>query len=116
MTNFAFNKSSFDIKNFNLLIEDYCLTHKLGQAAILNMQLICEEFLSNILFPNNEKEVNFSISERDNDKILSFCYIGPDYLKNISDASFLSLKLLRSKTKAINSKTQENKTTVEFVV
>ncbi len=116
MTNFAFDKSSFNIKNFNLLVEDYCLTHKLGQAATLNMQLICEEYLSNILFPNNDKEVNFSITERDNNTVLSFSYNGPDYMKNINDTSFLSLKLLRNRTKDIKTTTQDNRTTIEFVV
>ena len=109
-------KNDILIKGINAIADNYCSENNIEKANVLKIQLVCEEFLTNILFPNFVDEVEFLISKQDSDIVISFSYEGENYMNKINDAAFLALKLLKNKTKDIITETKDNKTTVQFVI
>ena len=114
--NIVFDKRSYDIEKVNSQLEEYCAEKGIDNSTLLKMQLISEEFLSNILFPNFDGEVKILIFLRDKDKVLTFEYSGIDYMKNVNEETIISLKLLEKQTEDIITKTIGDTTTVSFVV
>ncbi len=115
--NIVFDKSSYDIETVNSQLKDYCAEKAIDNAALLKMQLISEEFLTNILFPNFDGEVKILIFLKDNKKVLTFEYKGADYMKNINDTTIISHKLLEKQTEEINTtSTMSGYTVVSFVI
>ena len=111
-----FNKRNYDIVQVNSKLKDYCAEKDIDDAALLKMQLISEEFLSNILFPNFDGEVEILIFLKDKNKVLTFEYSGVDYMKNINEATIISHKLLEKQTEEIISTTINGVTTVSFII
>ena len=116
METLTFTKINFDNKTTNDFIENFYNKNNIEKNSLLNVQLVNEEFLSNILFPNYDKDADFYISKEDEGIILSYSYEGDNYMKQINDRTILSLKLLQSKTKGILSKNKGNKTIITFVI
>jgi len=114
--NIVFDKRNYDIAKVNSQLEEYCREKGIDNSALLKMQLISEEFLSNILFPNFNGEVTILIFLKNNDKVLTFEYSGVDYMKNVNEETIISLKLLEKQTENIITKTIGDITTVSFVV
>ena len=114
MNKLIFKKNDINTKELNAIIKDYCENSNILTSNLFNIQLICEEFLFNILFPNYSGEVEFSVMQENNLLIMRFIYDGEDYLNKINNSSFLSLKLIKSKSRKIESSTENKKTTVEF--
>lgn len=112
----VFNKNSFNIDNVNSELKNFCLTNNIANENLLKMQLVCEEFLSNILFPNFENDVSLTVYRHDEDTILSFAYLGNDYMNKINELTMISLKILENETKEITSNTKDNKTIVNFII
>ena len=97
-------------------LEEYCSEKGIDNSTLLKMQLISEEFLSNILFPNFDGEVQILIFLKDKNKILTFEYSGIDYMKNVNEVTIISLKLLEKQTEKIITETIGDVTSVSFVV
>ena len=116
MEKLTFDKNSFVMEKIKSLTEKYCAENNLRNDDVLKIQLVCEEFLTNILFPEFDKNVDFVIYRRDNATILTFEYEGRDFMNDVNDESFLALKILKNKTKSIKSETSGNKTSVKFEV
>jgi len=116
MESFTFNKTDFDINKFNLMIENYCKENDILDEISFNIQLICEEFLSNILFPNFDGEVEIFIIKRKEGIVVSFVYADVDFMNKINEQTILSLKILRNKTQKILTENLNNKTIVKFIV
>ena len=114
--NIIFDKHSYNIEKVNLQLKDYCAEQGIDDAALLKMQLISEEFLANILFPNYDGEVKILIFLKGKNKVLTFEYTGIDYMKNISEAIIIPHKLLERQTEEIITKTIGDVTTVSFVI
>ena len=114
--NIVFNKRNYNIETVNSQLKEYCAEKGIDDAALLKMQLISEEFLANILFPNFEGEVKILIFLKDKNKVLTFEYEGADYMKNINNETYISHKLLEKQTEDIITKTINNITTVSFIV
>ena len=70
MKEVAFSKNDFDVKKINSVIENYCNENNVNEEDVLKVQLVCEEFLSNILFPNFAGEVTFLLDKADNKLML----------------------------------------------
>lgn len=116
MEKLTFNKNEAVMEKINSVTEKYCSENGFNNEYILKLQLVCEEFLTNILFPEFDKNVDFSVSRQNNSTVLTFEYAGADFMNNINDDSYLALKLLKNKTKNIKSETSENKTVVQFEI
>lgn len=116
MVDFILNKNNFNMNDINSKIDDYAKTNNISIDKISKMQVVIEEFLANILFPNFEDETLLSFSKYNNNIVISFSYTGKDFMNKITDESFLSLKLIESKTSSIKSNTKDNKTIVEFTI
>ena len=116
MDELVFNKNNFNIKELNSIIEQFCNDNSMNKEKVLNLQLVAEEFLSNILFPNFDKDVSFLVSLSEGNVILSFEYEGVNFMNKINEQTILSLKILRNKAKEIISDTKDNKTNIKFVV
>ncbi len=114
--NIVFDKRSYNIETVNSQLQQYCGEKGISGAALLKMQLISEEFLTNILFPNFEGEVKILIFLKGKNKVLTFEYEGADYMKNINDKTFISHKLLEKQTEDIITTTIDGVTTVSFVI
>ena len=114
--NITFNKLTYNIDKINSQLKDYCDKKDISNTALLKMQLISEEFLTNILFPNFDGEVKISIFPKDKNIVLSFEYEGADYMKNINETTIISHKLLEKQTDEIITTTTDNITTVSFVI
>ena len=114
--NIAFDKRNYDIVKVNSQLEEYCSEKGIDNSTLLKMQLISEEFLSNILFPNFDGEVKILIFLKDEGRVLTFEYSGADYMKNVNEATVISLKLLEKQTKNIITKTIGDITSVSFAV
>ena len=115
--NIVFDKRSYDIETVNSQLKDYCAEEGVDNSALLKMQLISEEFLANILFPNFDGEVKILIFKKDTNKVLTFEYKGADCMKNINEATIISHKLIEKQTKKINTTTTVNGVTaISFVI
>lgn len=112
----TFNKSGFDIEKINSEFKSFCTLNNIRNDVLIRMELVNEEFLSNILFPNYENEIKLSVFQKDNDAVLSYEYSGVDYMNKINETTVVSLKIIQNKTKDIISNTQNGKTTVSFIV
>ena len=80
------------------------------------MQLVCEEFLTNILFPNFQENFELAMRKEDAGVVLSFNYAGLDFMNKINDVTFLAQKIIDNKAKSSKSTTKDNQTVVEFVI
>ena len=116
MADFTAEKNTFDMHKLSSELEEYCRVHKIGGYEFSKIQLIAEEYLANILFPNFSGTAEISISQSDESLIISFSYNGADYMNKITDASFLSLKILQNKTKEMKSFEKDGRTFAEFVI
>ena len=114
--NIVFDKLNYDIEKVNSQLEKYCIEKGIDETALLKMQLISEEFLSNILFPYFDGEVKILIFLKGDDKVLTFEYSGNDYMKNVNETTIISLKLLEKQTEKIITQTIGDITSVSFVV
>ena len=115
--NIVFNKRSYDIEKVNSQLKEYCIEQGVDSSSLLKMQLISEEFLTNILFPKFDGEIKILIFRKDPDKVLTFEYQGADCMKNVSEETIISHKLLEKQTKKINIATSmSGTTTVSFVI
>lgn len=116
MLNLTFNKDSFDIEKINAELKKFYSQNNLDKEKLLTIELICEEFLSNILFPNFDGEIKMSVSQKDGDLVLSFEYKGINFMNKINEKTIISHKIFRSKTKDIISDTTVNNTSISFVI
>ena len=116
MINLTFNKNSYDINSINSQLELFCNQNEINREKISKTQLICEEFLSNILFPNYENEVTLSVIQNQENVEISFAYSGDDYLNKVNKSSILSLKILQNQAKEVISNSQNNITNIRFIV
>ena len=116
MADFTVEKNKFDMRELSSQIEKWLCKDNVNSYDLSKVHLVIEEYLSNILFPNFDGEVKFSISRNNNDFILIFSHRGNDYMNKITDNSFLSFKILDSKTKEKHSYTKDGITTVEFIL
>ncbi len=112
----TFEKRNYDIAVVNSQIESYCKEKDISDDALLKMQLISEEFLSNILFPNFDGEVTILFFLKDKNRVLSFEYSGADFMKKINETTIISHKLLEKQAKDIISTTIGDITTVSFII
>ena len=65
MDELVFNKNNFNIKELNSIIEQFCNNNSMNKEKVLNLQLVAEEFLSNILFIlNSFKKTSNKFSNR----------------------------------------------------
>ena len=112
----SFNKSSFDIEKINAGFKSFCSDNNLSNDELLKLELINEEFLSNILFPNYDGEVKLSIVKNDSCVMLSFEYSGADFMNKITDITIVSLKILQNKTKDIITNRSNGQTIVNFIL
>ena len=110
--NIIFDKRNYDVETINLQLKTYCDKEDISNASLLKMQLISEEFLANILFPNFDGEVKMLIKNN----TLIFEYTGVDYMNAISESTIISHKILEKQAQEINSTTLDNVTTVSFVI
>ena len=116
MADLTFTKNGFNIENINSVIDNFCTSNNIHSENSFKMQLICEEFLSNILFPNFEGDVEFLINSKDSNTLMTFKYQGADFMNKINETTMLSLKILQNKAKEVNSSTENGITKVEFLV
>ena len=114
--NIVFSKHDYNIDIINSELKEYCEEKGIDKPSLLKMQLISEEFLSNILFPNFDGQVKILIFLKNENKVLTFEYTGKDYMNNINEATVISLKLLEKQTQEIISETIDGITTVSFVI
>ena len=114
--NIVFDKNGYDIEKINSQLQVYCKEQGIDSNALLKMQLISEEFLTNILFPNYSDEVKILIFLKNENKVLTFEYAGEDYMNNVNETTIISLKLLEKQTDKIISQTVNGITTVSFVI
>ena len=82
----------------------------------MKYQLIGEEFLSNMLFPKFDGDINLNIFPKDGNTNISFSYVGENYMNKINQTSILSLKILQKQTKGIDVSAVDDKTIVRFIV
>ena len=114
--NIVFDKKSYDIVKVNSQLKDYCAEKGIDDSILLKMQLISEEFLANILFPNYDGEVKILIFLKNKNKVLTFEYSGANYMKEINDSTFISHKLLQKQTENLIVKTINDVTSVSFII
>ena len=115
--NITVNKYNYDIEALNLQLKAYCEEKDIDNSALLKMQMISEEFLTNILFPNFDGEIKILVFLKDKNRVLTFEYQGADYMKNINDTTVIAHKLLEKQAKEINTATtMSGVTAVSFVV
>ena len=112
----VFNKNNFNIDTINSELKNFCSANGIDNENLLKMQLVSEEFLSNLLLPNFEDNVKLFVYKQGNDTVLSFEYAGVDYMNKVNETTMISLKILENKTKEITSDTKDNKTIVSFIV
>lgn len=112
----VFNKNSFNIDTINSGLNDFCLKNDIENKNLLKMQLVSEEFLSNILFPNFDSDVKLSVYKQDSDIVLLFGYSGVDYMNKVNEATMISLKILEKEAKEIISNTKDGETTIKFII
>ena len=116
MADLVFNKNNFDINKINELIAEYCKENNIHGDELMKYQLICEEFLSNMLFPYFDGDINLDISPKDGNTNISFGYVGENYMNRINQTSILSLKILQKQTKGIDVSSLDGKTVISFKV
>ena len=114
MADFIIEKKNFDMQKLSLELSEYSKLHSVNDNT--KLQLLIEEYLTNILFPNFEGAVEISIVNDNKELSLVFIHRGIDYMNKITDDSFFSLKILDNKTKEIKSYTKDGITTVKFVL
>jgi|GEM_PF-4815385 len=116
MADFTIEKKNFDMQKLSIELSEYSKLHNIGSNDNTKLQLIIEEFLANILFPNFEGAAEISILNDNKELSLVFTYKGIDYMNKITDDNFLSLKILDKKTKEIKSCTSDGVTSVKFIL
>lgn len=114
--NIVFDKRNYNVEKVNSELKKYCEEKGISNPVLLKMQLISEEFLSNILFPNFDGEIRILIFLKGNNKVLTFEYSGKDYMNNVNERTIISLKLLEKQTQEIISKTFNETTSVSFII
>ena len=114
--NIVFNKNNYDVEKVNTELQNYCSEKEIDNSSLLKMQLISEEFLSNILFPNFDGEVKILIFLKDKNKVLTFEYEGVDYMNKVNEKTLISLKLLEKQAEKIISETINQTTIVSFTI
>ena len=114
--NIVFDEHSYNIEKVNSYLKDYCEEKGIDNPSLLKMQLISEEFLSNILFPNFDGQVQILIFLKGENKVLTFEYSGVDYMSKINEQTVISLKILEKQTEKIVSKTINEVTTISFII
>ncbi len=114
--NIVFDKRNYDAQKINSQLKAYCSEKGIDNPALLKMQLISEEFLSNILFPNFDEEIKLLIFLNGKNKVLTFEYTGENYMNHVNEATIISHKLLEKQTEEIIATTINGVTTVSFVI
>ena len=113
MADFIIEKKNFDMQKLSIELSEYSKLHNIDNNT--KLQLLIEEYLTNILFPNFEGAVEISIVNDNKELSLVFTHEGIDYMNKITDNSFLSLKILDNKTKEIESSAKDGNTSVKFI-
>ena len=114
--NIVFDKRSYDAQKINSELKSYCEEKKIKPSTLLKMQLISEEFLANILFPNYDGQIQILIFLKGENKVLTFEYSGIDYMNNVNERTIISLKLLEKQTEDIISTTINGTTSISFII
>lgn len=114
--NIIISKNNYNIETINSEFQNYCSEKCIDETILFKMQLISEEFLTNILFPNFDGEVKISTSFEDNNIALIFEYADINYMKNINEATIISHKLIEKQTQEITEETIGNNTKISFII
>ena len=115
--NIVFDKYSYDAEKINSELKRYCTEKEIDNTSLLKMQLISEEFLSNILFPNFDGQTRILIFLKGKNKVLTFEYSDEkNYMNNVNEKTIMSLKLLEKQTEEIISKTINGATSISFII
>jgi len=115
--NLVFDKYNYNIEKFNSQLEAYCAEKEIDGPALLKMQLISEEFLSGILFPNYDGQIRILIFLKGNNKVLTFEYSDEkNYMNDVNEKTVISLKLLEKQTEDIISTTINGTTSISFII
>lgn len=115
MTDFTIEKNNFDMQKLSARLSEQAKLINLDGNDCNRLLLVIEEYLTNILFPNFEGNVEISINSDDKGLSLVFTHEGINYMNKITDNSFLSLKILDKKTREIESNTTDGITSVKFI-
>jgi len=115
-----YTKQGFDIYGLNSQIESFCLKQCLTMDKVYTVQLVLEEFIINMLFPNlsedGEFEVALSKSEESDEMQLTVSHHGGNLMQNTSMESQLSLKIIENKTKKMEATREDNTSKVKFTI
>ena len=115
MTDFTIEKKKFDMQELSTKLSELLKLKNIDNKNLNKLQLVAEEYLNNILFPNFEGAVEISVTNDDKELSLIFTHEGINYMNKITDNNFLSLKILDNKTKEIESNTADGITSVKFI-
>ena len=115
MTDFKIEKKNFDMQQLTTKLSELLKLKNIDNKNLNKLQLVAEEYINNILFPNFEGAVEISITNDDAELSLIFTHEGMNYMNKITDNNFLSLKILDNKTKEIESNTADGITSVKFI-
>ena len=116
----TFTKASLDIFDTNSNIEAFCIKNLLSLNRAYDIQLVFEEFIQNILFPNIETNNSVDFVLRyygDSDSMkLQIKYKGENYLENPTDDTQLSATIIKNKTKIIDYSCNDGISSIEFTL
>ena len=115
MADLTIEKKKFDMKEFIAKFSELLKLKNIDNNNFNKLQLVTEEYLNNILFPNFDGMAEISITNDDKELSLVFTHEGINYMNKITDNNFLSLKILDNKTKEIESNTADGITSVKFI-
>lgn len=118
--NSKFTQADLDIYKLNSEIEAFCVKNLLTINKAYEIELILEEFIENILFPNLTKhdEVDLSVNlyGDSNETKIDLLYKGKNYMATETDDNMFAIKILQQKSKNIEIATQNNLTKVSFTI
>ena len=115
MADLTIEKKNFDMQELSSKLSELLKLKNIDNNNFNKLQLVAEEYLNNILFPNFEGAVEISVTNDNKELSLIFTHEGINYMNKITDNNFLSLKILDNKTKKIESSTTDGNTSVKFI-
>ena len=115
MADFIIEKKNFDMQKLNTELSEQFKLKGIDSNNFNKLQLVAEEYLANVLFPDFEGSVEISIVNENRELSLIFAHKGTNYINKMTDSNFLSLKILDNKTKEIESYTKDSITFVKFI-
>lgn len=117
--NFSYTKDTIDVFELNTKIENLCLKYCLAMEKAYQIQLILEEYLSNILFPNigtNSVEISISYIESTSDILIEATHQGTNYMDKVSEDNSLALKIIETQARKIDIESDNQTTKVTFTL